>query len=315
VAGVIVAVTCNPAIDVTYRVDRLTPGEVHRVTRAEERPGGKGVNVARVVHQLGDEVVATGLADTAFGDLVAATGVRSAFVAALPSVRRTVVVDADDSTTGFWEPGAAPCDPRAAEIELLDRVTKLLDEATGLVVSGSQPEGFDPGLSCRVAAVARDRGLPVLVDVDGPPLSAALAAGGMVLTPNLDELLRLLALPASQGALDVAAEARRLARVNRAPVVVTLGPAGMLASDGHRCWHAAAPEVDGNPTGAGDAAAAAVVRGLAAGAPWPEILPEAVALSAAAVAAPVAGEVDLGRYRKWRSAVRADVVDTLIARR
>lgn len=311
----IVTVTCNPAVDVTYRVDRLTPGEVHRVARAEERPGGKGVNVARVLHQLGDEVVATGLADASFGPRLEAIGVPASFVTALPAVRRTVVVHADDSTTGLWEPGAAPRDLRGAEVELLERVAALLTNASGLVVSGSQPGGFEPGLSARVAALAHDRGLPVLVDVDGPPLPAALAAGGAVLTPNLDELVRLLSLPLRPDSLDVAAEARTLARLNRAPVVVTLGSAGMIASDGERCWHAVAPQVEGNPTGAGDAAAAAVMRGLVAGEPWPVILAEAVALSAAAVLAPVAGEVDLEQYRKWRVAVRAHVVDTLITRR
>lgn len=321
----IVTVTVNPAIDVTYRVDRLIPGEVHRVARVEERPGGKGVNVARVLHQLGDDVLATGLGDAGFGDRVRATGVRSAFVPALPSVRRTVVVHADASTTGFWEPGAAPRDPARSADALLDLLVELLSRGAGnddarprvrgLVVSGSQPPAVDVALSARVASLATERGVPVVVDVDGPPLSAALAAGGAVLTPNLDELRCLLDLPDSVPSLDVAVEARRLASANGAPVVVTLGPAGMLASDGRHCWHAAAPQTAGNPTGAGDAAAAAVIRGLAAGASWPKILPEAVALSAAAVVAPVAGEVDVDRYRTWRAAIRVDVVETLIARR
>ena len=52
----IVTVTCNPAVDLTYRVPRLTPGAVHRVARVEERAGGKGVNVARVLAQLGESV-------------------------------------------------------------------------------------------------------------------------------------------------------------------------------------------------------------------------------------------------------------------
>ena len=58
----ILTVTCNPAVDVTYQVDRLAVGEVHRVATVHERPGGKGVNVARVLHALGHDVVVTGLA-------------------------------------------------------------------------------------------------------------------------------------------------------------------------------------------------------------------------------------------------------------
>ncbi|HEV2781580.1 MAG TPA: 1-phosphofructokinase family hexose kinase, partial [Actinophytocola sp.] len=53
----------------------------------------------------------------------------------------------------------------------------------------------------------------------------------------------------------------------------------------------------------GDACVAALAAGLAADAPWPRLLAEAVALSAAAVAAPVAGDVDLPTYRRLRPGV------------
>ena len=61
----------------------------------------------------------------------------------------------------------------------------------------------------------------------------------------------------------------------------------------------------GNPTGAGDAAVAALAAGLAAGGAWPERLADAVALSAAAVHAPVAGGFDAEAYRRYRELVRA----------
>jgi fructose-1-phosphate kinase PfkB-like protein len=92
-------------------------------------------------------------------------------------------------------------------------------------------------------------------------------------------------------------------------VVVTLGAEGMVAcTDGH-AWSARPVDaVRGNPTGAGDAAAAAVAACLAAPEPvdWPTVLREAVALSAAAVLRPVAGEVDLEAYRRWRTEVRVE---------
>jgi sugar/nucleoside kinase (ribokinase family) len=75
-------------------------------------------------------------------------------------------------------------------------------------------------------------------------------------------------------------------------------------------WAAALPEpVIGTPTGAGDAAAAALARALSAGADqrpmdWPAALADAVALSAAAVLRPVAGEVDLEAYTRLRKEVR-----------
>ena len=306
----IVTVTCNPATDVTYRVDRLTPGEVHRVAEVAERAGGKGVNVARVLHQLGEAVVATGLADHEFGHLLERSGIAAAFVPALPAVRRTVVVHADDGVTGLWEPGPAPTDAGAAERALVEQVDSLLVGATALVVSGSLPAGVDAALPVRLAERAAARGLPTVLDLDDEPLRVASRGGGAVLAPNLDELRRLV--NAEDAELDVVRAAHELGTRTGAPVVVTLGRDGMVAAADGRSWHAAAPEpVSGNATGAGDAATAAIARGLSTGQGWPEVLADAVALSAAAVAAPVAGEVDLECYRSLRRRVSARPLDSL----
>ena len=80
--------------------------------------------------------------------------------------------------------------------------------------------------------------------------------------------------------------------------MVSRGADGMTAFTADGAWRAAPPErVAGNPTGAGDAAAAALAAGAVAGAPWPERLRDAVALSASAVTQPTAGSVDLAYYR------------------
>jgi fructose-1-phosphate kinase PfkB-like protein len=57
----ILTVTPNVALDITYRVDQLTPGLSHRVRSVEERAGGKGVNVARALHALGHDTFVLGL--------------------------------------------------------------------------------------------------------------------------------------------------------------------------------------------------------------------------------------------------------------
>jgi len=308
----IVTVTCNPAVDVTYRVDRLEPGEMHRVQDVASRPGGKGVNVSRVLHQLGEPTTATGLADPFFAATVEALGVRAAFVPALPGVRRTLVVHADDRTTALWEPGTSPPDPTAAAVQLVDQVTRLLTGASALVVSGSLPPGVDPHLPAGLAKVAAAAGIPAVLDLDDEPLQAAADDIGAVLVPNREELGRLFG---AGPAVDVVAAARELVERSGGPVVVTLGADGMLAATTEGCWHAQpARPVEGNPTGAGDAAAAGISRGLAGRAAhevdWPELIADAVALSAAAVVAPVAGEVDLDSYQRWRPDIRVRPTDS-----
>src|SRR5439155_13127099 len=105
---------------------------------------------------------------------------------------------------------------------------------------------------------------------------------------------------------DAAGIAGRLRDQGAGAVVATLGAAGMVADTPQGRFRAVARPVDGNPTGAGDACTAALAIGILQGRPWVELLRDAAAMSAAAVAAPVAGEVDLAGYRRMRRAVTVE---------
>src|SRR2546430_16726547 len=106
---VILTVPLNTALDVTYRVGLLEPGETHRVEEVRTQAGGKGVNVARVLHALGHEVMITGFAGGPTGEALradlSAAGLAEALVPIEGSTRRTVTVVDDRDATGFHEPG------------------------------------------------------------------------------------------------------------------------------------------------------------------------------------------------------------------
>ena len=93
--------------------------------------------------------------------------------------------------------------------------------------------------------------------------------------------------------------ARELERGGTRYVVITLGEAGLLAVAGSDSWLARPGErVTGNATGAGDAVLAGLADGLLRGLEWPDLLRRAVALGAATVAAPVAGEFAVEEYQR-----------------
>ena len=307
----ILTVTPNPALDVTYEVEQLVPGAEHRVQTVRTRPGGKGVNVARVLGQLGTPALVLGLAGGATGALLhrelAQLRLDDELLDTGVETRRTVVIVGNGVTTSLWEPG--PTLPASEADRLVSAVPTAAHEADAVVVSGSLPPGLPPDLHRRVAEAGVAAGLPVLVDADGAALTAAAQTPGVLFKPNAAELGRLVGapIPGVRAALAAVTELRR-----RAPAdwVVTLGKDGMVAGTADGAWAAALPEpVTGTPTGAGDAAAAALARALTATAghrpmDWPAALADAVALSAAAVLRPVAGEVDLAAYTRWRRQVR-----------
>ena len=282
----IVTITPNPAYDITYALPHVELGQVHRVTDIRERAGGKGINVARVLDQLGQQVNATGFADPTFVDVLDRDGIAHDLVEALPRVRRTLVVRGAEATS-FWERGheLAP----GGEDMLVERVQDRLADVAGLVVSGSLPSGCDPALPARLASRAVDAGVPVIVDADGEPLRHAAQVPGVVLMPNADEV-HLLA-DAAQDWIDACHD---LVESGVRAVLATRGADGMTAVTVDGVWHATPGErLDGNPAGAGDAAAAAVIMHLARDVfDWPTLLADAVATSGAAVVAPVAGEID-----------------------
>lgn len=297
----IITVTLNPAIDVTYRLPRLTVGEVHRVAEVTSRLGGKGVNVARVLHQLGEPTHAVGLADHDFGEALARE-LPATFLPDLEEVRRTLVVVAD-STTSLWEPGRHAAD--GADLRLLDLIADRIADATALVVSGSLAPGVPVDLPARIARLAAAAGVPVLLDLDDAALAAAVGTGA-VLTPNEDEAARLLGQPLD----DPAAAVAELAARHGGPIVLTRGRLGLLAHADGTFWEVRPPAgVSGNPTGAGDATAAGLARGLASDIAWPEILADAAALGAAAVLMPVAGEIDPDAYRSFLAEVTVRRID------
>lgn len=291
----IVTVTANPALDVTYRVGELATGEVNRVHAVHTRAGGKGVNVARVLAALGEPVSMVAPVGGDSGRRFAA----DASTANLPAVlvpiagetRRTVVV-VDDAgrATGLHEPG--PPISAGDWLTLAGRVAAEAARADVVVLSGSLPPGAPADGYARLATAAADAGATVLLDAGGADLRGGVCAQVAIAKPNAEELRQ------ASGTPDPLAGARALRAGGAGAVVVSLGAEGMLAVTADGDWRAAAPRVPrGNPTGAGDAVVAALARGLVAGSPWPARLREAAALSAAAVAVPVAGEVEPARYR------------------
>ncbi|MFG3193047.1 1-phosphofructokinase family hexose kinase [Streptomyces omiyaensis] len=292
----ILTVTLNTALDLTYEVPALVPHGSHRVARSAERPGGKGVNVARVLAALGHETVVTGFAGGPTGDrlralLAPVARLTDALVATEAATRRTLaVVDTGaGDTTQFNEAGAAVT--AADWTAFRERYAALLDGASAVALCGSLPPGVHVGAYAELVRTARAAGVPVLLDTSGEPLRRGIAARPDLVKPNADELAGLT------GSRDPRRATQDARRRGAHAVVTSLGPDGLLAATPDGLWRAALPApVHGNPTGAGDSVVAALLAGGADSAPWPERLAHAVALSAATVASPVAGEYDPAAY-------------------
>ncbi|KOU39330.1 sugar kinase [Streptomyces sp. WM6378] len=296
-------VTLNTALDITYRVPALVPHASHRVEEVAERPGGKGLNVARVLAALGHEAVVTGFAGGPSGEVLRALLADLAPVDELVPIagatRRTIaVVDAvTGDTTQLNEPG--PLVSPAEWDAFVATYGRLLAGAEAVALCGSLPPGLPVGAYAQLVRQARTAKVPVLLDTSGEALRRGIAARPDLVKPNADELAQLTG---SREPLRATRDARRR---GARTVVASLGAEGMLAASPDGLWQAAPPAaVRGNPTGAGDSAVAGLLSGLVEGLDWPGRLTRAVALSAATVLAPAAGEFDPEAYEKMLGSVR-----------
>ncbi|MEV4971203.1 1-phosphofructokinase family hexose kinase [Streptomyces scopuliridis] len=300
----IVTVTLNAALDITYRTPALVPHTTHRVSDVAERPGGKGLNVARVLSALGHETVVTGFAGGRTGDvlreLLGSSGPGSsrsrpvdALVPISGATRRTLAVvdETSGDTTQLNEPG--PTVSSAEWSAFLGAYERLLTGADAVALCGSLPPGIHVGAYAELIRRARAAGVPALLDTSGEPLRRGVAARPDLVKPNADELARLTG---SREPLRAASDARRR---GAHAVIASLGPDGILAATPDGVWQATPPApVKGNPTGAGDSAVAGLLSGLVERLPWPARLARAVALATATVLAPAAGEFDAEAYEE-----------------
>lgn len=285
----IVTVTPNPALDLTYTVEELSLGTTHRVQGVSRRGGGKGANVSSVLAALGEPTAAVLPCGGSTGDEVhedlEARGVDTVPVRIEGSTRQTLaVVGSDGTTTNFSEPGPVISDDEWHA--LVGEIRQLARRATAVVVSGSLPPGIDAAQLGQLVATAREHCGLVVVDASGPSLEAAAEAGAHLLAPNREELLSCC--PGT----DLVSAGRRLIEKGATAVLVSLGAEGLLHITADEVHSQRAVEgIQGNTTGAGDAALAAFVRSKSRGANVPTSLNQAAAAGAAAVLDPLAGRI------------------------
>ncbi len=296
----IVVVSLNPAIDITHEVSDPDWKGVNRPHAVHVRPGGKGVNVARTLAALGAHVTLLGLAGGPSGaeltGLLAGSGISVELTPIQAPTRRTfTVVDASTGDAAlFNEPGPPVSDGEWAEF--LAVFPAAVAGAAVVVLSGSLPRRLPDSTYGELIAVARELSVPVILDTSGRALALGAAARPALVKPNVAELAEATGLA---GPLEGPEAVSKAARELGSAVVVSLGPDGVLAITEDGAWRARPGEVvRGNPTGAGDALVAGLADGFARGLGWAERLRHGVALGAASVAAPAAGEFTGAEYRR-----------------
>jgi 6-phosphofructokinase 2 len=283
----ITTLTLNPTIDLASEAKAVQPVRKVRTFNEQQDPGGGGVNVSRVVRELGGETLAVILAGGVTGRFLeelldeAEVPRRSIPIAGRTRISQTVL----DLGSG-QEYRFVPAGPRVSDAEW-GAALAAVEEVEGgwLVASGSLPDGVPEDFYARAAQTAARGGIRFVLDTSGRALRPALETGGIELAkPSLGEFEALVGRdlrdPASLE--QAAVELVRSGRVRC--LTVTLGHQGALlaTADGTLRLPALDVVVRG-AVGAGDSFLAAMTLALARGHEASDAFAWGMAAGAAAV--------------------------------
>jgi 1-phosphofructokinase len=293
----IATVTLNPAIDKSVTVPRFAVGQTNRGEVRRTDAGGKGINVAKALKQLGAEVCALGFVAGSNGHFIlealAAYGIPADFTN-VPGETRVNLKIHDPvygTETELNEPGFQVL-PEHLEA-LKQKIKEHGPRSEVIVFSGSLPPGAPPETFAELISIARLLAAKCILDTAGAALQCGLAAMPLLVKPNRAEAEELLQVRLKTLG-ELAEAARKLLAMGAEKVVISMGADGAVAATKQDLLWAHPPAITPRSSvGAGDAMVAALAYGEVEHLPFRESFRLAMAAGAAAVTTEGSGVADL----------------------
>ena len=246
----IFTVTLNPALDKTAQAPNFKLDAVTRITELRQDPGGKGINVSKVIKQLGGESVAWAVLGGNTGRGIKASleemgiSCRAFEVEGETRTNLKVVDPVDDTHTDINEPGPVVTD--AMLDDMLAQLVAEISEGDIVVLAGSIARGASDDTYEKWVKACREAGAKVFLDADGDKLVAGIKGNPFLIKPNEIELGNMLGRTLDT---DENRGRRRLRgrrpRFRRGEGDVARGQGQAL--DGHRCRQRHAVRHPGRP--------------------------------------------------------------------
>lgn len=264
----ILTVTLNPTIDVATEANHVQHTHKVRVDNECYDPGGGGINVARVVHELGGDALALFLSGGVTGELLCELmDHQQVNYECLPIENRTRLCFAVRDRGTNEEYRFVPAGPTISEDEVQRCLDYLAQDNTPyVVISGSEPPGAPHDMIAQIADAVNARGGKVILDSSGEPLKITLERSKVYLVkPSDGELSSLVGRKLTREELPDAA-LELITRGSAEIVAVTMGEEGglLVTKNGHRFYET--PKVETiSAVGAGDSFVGAMTLALSEG--------------------------------------------------
>ena len=259
----IYTVTLNPSIDYVINLEHLKTGQVNRVKDEKVYPGGKGINVSRVLKTLGHDNVATGFVSNFTGDFIinslADLNVKSDFIKLDNGFTRINVKIKSDEETEINGGGPHISDEKLKE--LFNKLNKL-NENDILVLAGSIPSTLSEDLYERIMEKVKESNVKVVVDATKNLLLNVLKYNPFLIKPNNHELEEMFNVKL-KSIDDIVTYGRKLQDMGARNVLISMGKDGaLLITEDKEIFISNVPKGRViNSVGAGDSMVAGFISG------------------------------------------------------
>ncbi|MBN2510333.1 MAG: hypothetical protein JXB03_08655 [Spirochaetales bacterium] len=139
---------------------------------------------------------------------------------------------------------------------------RLLKKCSTVIISGTKADGYDESLYPWMTALAREQGVPVVLDIKGADLIRSLPYGPSWIKPNMAEFIATFGIPGPNEEEEIPAQvaaaaiekAIQISRSYQTGCILTRGKLGAEVIHGSFHEHIDAPAMQAvNTTGCGDA--------------------------------------------------------------
>ncbi len=260
----IYTLTLNPSLDYIVEVEDFELGKTNRTSSEKLIFGGKGINVSKVLGNLGVDNIALGFAAGFTGEVLLEkmkeAGIKSDFIVLNDGMTRINVKLKNYDGTEIN--AAGPVIDEAAIEQLYNMLDELLEDKDILVLAGSIPKGVTASLYADIMEHFTERNIRFVVDTTGNSLFECLKYKPFLIKPNHHELGELFGVELSDKK-EIALYAKKLHTMGALNVLISMSKDGALLVDVAGAVH----EVNApsgkviNAVGAGDSMVAGFITG------------------------------------------------------
>ena len=261
----IVTVTANPSVDISYEMGNFQLENVNRCQSVRKSAGGKGLNVSRVIAQVDEQVCATGFVgghnEIFIRNSLSAWNIKDKFISIKGETRNCIAILHENTQTEILEGG--PTVTKEEKAQFLTRYNVMLKTNDIVVASGSVPANLGASFYQELIEIANKHNKKFILDTSGEALERSLVANPYLIKPNIDELSQLIGEKMISKVCVKKALIKIVDKYNIPFIVVTLGAEGAIALVKDQLYSITPPKVKAiNTVGSGDATIAGFAIGL-----------------------------------------------------